>query len=116
PITGSARNSNTGSQGTLVGGVREFTMDAYYDPEAKKPYFTLGEMVVQKGDKVRVKVKNTFGKHDFTIDEYNVNTVTPQDEVTTIEFTADKAGDFVYYCSSTGHRASGQWGMLKVQE
>ena len=31
-----------------------------------------------------------------------------------IEFTADKAGEFTYYCSVQGHKQKGQWGTLKV--
>ncbi len=129
PVTGSVRSSEEVSIGTMVGGfsegdglevpsgaVREFSMDSYYDMESKKAVFTLGEMVVEKGDKVRVNVRNTFGKHDFTIDEFNVSVETPQDKTAAIEFTADKAGEFIYYCAKPNHRAMGQWGILRVTE
>ncbi len=96
--------------------VKEFTMTSYYSPEAKRPYFSLGEMVVNQGDRVRIKVTNTMGMHDFVIDEYGVNRETPLNQEQVIEFTADKAGEFVYYCSKPGHRAMGQWGTLKVIE
>lgn len=99
---------------SMMGEVKEFSMDSWYDPEAKKAHFSLSEIVVNQGDKVRVKVTNTFGKHDFKIDELNVFAETPQGETTVIEFTASEAGEFVFYCSKPGHRASGQWGTLKV--
>lgn len=94
--------------------VKEFTMTSYYAPSENRAYFSLPEMVVSKGDKVRVKVTNTMGSHDFVIDEYNIRRETPLNEQQVIEFTADKSGEFVYYCSRPGHRASGQWGTLKV--
>jgi len=33
-----------------------------------------------------------------------------------IEFTADKVGEFEYYCSMPGHRQAGQFGKLIVKE
>ena len=116
PLTRSINHSDVISEGTMVNGVREFSMDSYYDPAKNWAVFTLAQMVVKKGEPVRVKVHNTFGKHDFTIDEFNVHTVTPQDETTAIEFTPDKAGDFVFYCSMPTHRSKGQWGLLRVME
>lgn len=94
--------------------VKEFTMTAYYDAEGK--WFSLKEMKVKKGDTVRVKVTNTAGMHDFVIDELKVAKDLPLNEEVVIEFVADKAGEFVYYCSIPGHREGGQWGTLKVTE
>ncbi len=94
--------------------VKEFSMTSYYDDKGK--WFSLKEIDVKKGDKVRVKITNTKGSHDFTIDEYGIKEMTPLNQETVIEFTADKVGDFIYYCSVPGHRAGGQWGTLKVTE
>lgn len=94
--------------------VKEFSMTAYYDETGK--WFSLKEMSVKKGDVVRVKITNTKGMHDFTIDELNVATNLPLDQEVVVEFTADTVGEFVYYCSVPGHRAGGQWGTLKVTE
>jgi len=52
--------------------------------------------------------------HDFKIDEYNIYADTQPNKEYVVEFTADKAGDFVYYCTKPGHREKGQWGTLKV--
>lgn len=93
--------------------VKEFTMTAYYDD--KGVWYSLKEMRVKKGDTVRVKVTNTKGMHDFTIDELGVKQELPLNQEVTIEFTADKAGSYVYYCSKPGHRAKGQWGTLVVE-
>ena len=76
--------------------------------------FSLKEITVKRGDFVRIKVNVTRGTHDFNIDELDVHSGTPTGQITTVEFTANKSGDFVYYCSMPGHRESGQWGILKV--
>jgi nitrous oxide reductase len=89
-------------------------MTSYYDETGK--WFSLKEIDVKKGDKVRIKVTNTKGMHNFVIDEYGISQETPLNKETVIEFTADKAGEFVYYCSHPGHREGGQWGTLKVTE
>lgn len=97
--------------------VKEFTMTSFYEvvDGQPKPQFSMKEITVKKGDKVRIKVTNTKGNHDFNIDEYNIRQATPLDQEVTIEFTADQAGEFVYYCSTPNHRALGQWGTLKVE-
>lgn len=95
------------------GAVKEFAMDSYYD--SKGVWFSVKEIRVKKGDRVRVTVTNTKGMHDFVIDEFGVKQETSLNEKTVIEFTADKAGSFEYYCSKPGHRAKGQWGKLIVE-
>ena len=77
---------------------------------------TIKEITVKKGDKVRIKVTNTKGGHDFKLDEYNIFRPTPLNEEVIIEFTADKIGDFVYYCNQPNHRSLGHWGTLRVTE
>lgn len=94
--------------------VKEFSMTSYYDNTGK--WFSLKEIRVKKGDTVRIKVTNTKGTHDFTLDEYGVKEMTPLNKEVTIEFTADKVGEFEYYCSVPGHRAGGQSGKLVVTE
>jgi uncharacterized cupredoxin-like copper-binding protein len=98
--------------------VKEFEMESFYTIEDGKPHpqFSVKEMSVKKGDLVRIKVTNTKGSHDFKLDEFNVFSETPLNETVTIEFVADKAGEFVYYCSKPGHREGGHFGTLKVEE
>lgn len=104
-----AAENLTESKGTA----KEFAMDSYYDD--KGVWFSVKEIRVKKGDRVRIAVTNTKGMHDFVIDEFGVKQETPLNEKTVIEFVADKAGTFEYYCSKPGHRAKGQWGKLIVE-
>lgn len=94
--------------------VKEFSMTSYYDDAGK--WFSLKEISVNKGDSVRIKVTNTKGSHNFTLDEYGIAEMTPLDKEVVIEFVADKAGEFTYYCSMPGHRQAGQFGKLTVKE
>jgi heme/copper-type cytochrome/quinol oxidase subunit 2 len=96
--------------------VKEYTMTSFVKVVDGKyfPQFSLKEITVNKGDKVRIKITVTSGMHDFKIDEYNIYADTQSNKEYVVEFTADKAGDFVYYCTKPGHREKGQWGTLKV--
>jgi len=93
-----------------AGTVKEFTIlgsDYKFSPNA---------ISVNKGDTVRVIFKNSGGLHDFRIDEFNVATkVIGTGAQQTVEFVADKAGQFQYYCSVSGHRQMGMWGTLTVK-
>lgn len=110
-----ATKSDDATSATVsMGDVKEFSMTSYYDDAGK--WFSLKEISVKKGDRVRIKVTNTKGTHDFNIDEYGIKQMTPLNEEVVIEFTADKAGEFTYYCSTPGHRAAGQFGKLIVKE
>lgn len=78
--------------------------------------FAPAEIRVKKGDKVKVVFENAGGFHDFVIDEFKARTKQISDGKTdTVEFTADKAGTFEYYCSVGSHRAMGMKGKLVVE-
>lgn len=79
-------------------------------------YFKPNEIRVKVGDRVKITLNSVSMMHDFTIDELNVKSATaPAGQSTTVEFTADKAGTFEYYCSVGSHRAQGQIGKLIVE-
>ncbi len=78
--------------------------------------FSVKEMRVSKGDRVRIVFRNAGGVHDWTIDEFGAATQViqaGQEEV--IEFVADKTGVFEYYCSVGNHRQLGMRGKLIVE-
>jgi len=80
--------------------------------------FSPSQISVKKGDTVRITFKSTSGMHDFKVDEFQAATkvlrATDAEEV--IEFVADRAGTFDYYCSVGSHRANGMVGKLVVTE
>ena len=118
PIVDTTNPASPTSVTTVTTSSKEFTMNSWMETVNGKmsAYFSLKEMVVKKGDKVKIVITNTAGTHDFKIDAYNIAKDTPLNEATVIEFTADKVGDFEYYCSKYNHRSIGQTGMLRVVE
>lgn len=94
-----------------TGSVKEFTV------EGSNFKFLPATMTVNKGDTVKITFKNTGGFHDFVIDEFK-GAKTKQigaNASETIEFVADKAGTFEYYCSVGNHRGMGMKGTLTVK-
>ena len=78
--------------------------------------FDLSTIKLKKGERVRIVFKNSEGMHDFKIDEFDAATKKIRaNETDTIEFTADKAGTFEYYCSIGSHRQMGMKGTLVVE-
>lgn len=98
---------------TKTGPLKEFTTTAYYDESGV--WYSLKEMRVKQGDTVRIKATNTKGMHDLTLDEFGIKQELSLNKEVIIEFTADKTGEFTYYCSKPGHRAKGQFGTLIVE-
>ena len=91
--------------------IREFTI------EAKKFSFTPSEIKVKKGETVKITLKNVEGVHNWKLDEFSAGTKNLQaGQEETIEFVADKTGEFEYYCSVGNHRQLGMVGTLTVEE
>ena len=75
------------------------------------------QLTANVGDTVKITVINGDPiQHDLTIDEFNVSTgpIKDKDQTATITFTADKGGDFKYYCATPGHRQVGMEGVLHI--
>lgn len=78
--------------------------------------FAPDKITVKKGEKTRIVFKNTGGVHDFRVDELNIATAVIQgDKEDFVEFTADKTGEFEFYCSVDGHRQMGMKGTMTVE-
>ena len=98
--------------------VKNFTMKSWMDKDSAgkmAAHFSLPEIKVKKGDTVHLTITNTAGNHDFNLDEFKVHAETPVNKDTVVEFIADKAGTFEYYCSKYNHRQLGQRGNLIVE-
>lgn len=105
-----AVSNNQSTDSGRQASVKEITI------ESKGLKFIPDILRAKVGDRVRVIYKNTFGKHDFVIDEFNVRTpLIDANEIATVEFVADKRGAFEFYCSVPGHREAGMKGTLLVE-
>lgn len=80
--------------------VKEFTLTAKqwsFDPE---------EIRVKQGDKVRLKISSVDVEHGFFLPDFDVNVKLMPGKEKTVEFTADKKGEFTFFCNvlcGTGH-------------
>ena len=86
---------------TQTGQVTEITM------EAKQFDFVPSEINVKEGDRVRLIITSTDVEHGISIPEFGVNEILPPGKEVTIEFTADKKGDYPFVCSvycGSGHQ------------
>ena len=71
---------------------------------AVRSSFEPNKVEIQQGDKVTIYLTNieqtTDELHGFGLNEHNINVVVDPGETKTIEFVADKAGVFPYYCTN----------------
>ncbi|MFZ2555589.1 MAG: cupredoxin domain-containing protein [Minisyncoccia bacterium] len=94
----------------ITTGTKEFTVTG------KNFSFSPGNLTVKKGDRVKITFVNDAGTHDLVVDGYEARTqIIKGGARETIEFVADKAGSFEYYCSVGSHRQMGMKGTLIVQ-
>ena len=83
---------------------------------AKQFSFEPNPIIVNQGEKVRLLLTSEDVEHGFAVKEYNINEKIKPGEITTVEFTADKTGEFEVICSvicGSGH--SGMKGKLIVK-
>ena len=74
-------------------------------------------ITVKKGEKVKIVMTAVDMMHDFNADELEIKLpLTKSGNTSEVEFTANEAGEFEYYCSVGQHRANGQVGKLIVTE
>lgn len=108
--SGINEGSPSGSADQTMGAVKEFTVTG------SGFKFNPATLTVNKGDMVKITFVNSGGSHDFTLDEFDVQTKTLNTgQQETVEFMADTAGSFEYYCSVANHRSMGMKGTLIVQ-
>jgi len=93
----------------MMGSIQEFDMIA------KNWEFIPNTITVNKGDKVILHITSADVKHGFALSEFGINQDINPGETTTVEFTADKSGEFNFRCSvfcGEGHK--GMEGQLIV--
>jgi nitrite reductase (NO-forming) len=109
PSTTVVTNGTSSTPKPIQPGIETFTVIA------RNFSFSPSVITVKKGDTVKIIFKNNDGTHDLRLDDFNVGTSrigTGQEE--TIQFVANKAGSFEYYCSVGNHRSMGMKGTLVV--
>jgi nitrous-oxide reductase len=71
---------------------------------AVRSSFEPNKIEVIQGDKVTIHITNieqtTDELHGFGLNEYNLNVVVDPGETKTVEFIANKAGVFPFYCTN----------------
>ena len=76
------------------------------DIASKQWEYNPSEIRVKEGQTVILRIKSTDVPHGFVIEEYRVNAFLTPGEVVEVKFTANKVGEFVYFCNvfcGTGH-------------
>jgi nitrite reductase (NO-forming) len=74
-------------------------------------------LMVHEGETVQITLINGEGaEHDIVLDDFAArsNLVVSRGASSTLAFSADKVGEFFYYCSVAGHRAAGMEGRIQV--
>jgi nitrite reductase (NO-forming) len=74
-------------------------------------------LMVHEGETVQINLINGEGaEHDIVVDQYAVRSdrVQAKGASSTLSFTADKSGEFIYFCSVAGHRQAGMEGRIQV--
>ncbi len=72
---------------------------------------------IHQGETVQINLVNGEGaQHDIVIDQFGARSdmVVGKGASSTLSFTANKTGEFIYYCSVPGHRAAGMEGRIQV--
>lgn len=93
-----------------VGELKEFTITA------KQFEFEPSTLTVGKGDIVKLIITSADVTHGFVIDEFGISETIEPGKMINVEFVADKAGTFTYYCNipcGAGH--SNMRGTLEVE-
>lgn len=84
---------------------------------AKQWEFDPNQIIVNKGDKVKLSIKSLDVSHGFYLPSFDINKRLEPGKTETVEFIADKAGKFVFSCDvfcGSGH--SDMYGSLIVEE
>ena len=83
---------------------------------AKQWEWNPSTITVNQGDTVRLNITSVDVEHGFSISRYNINELLSPGKTVTVEFLADKTGEFSYSCSVVCGEGLGQMnGTLIVQ-
>lgn len=79
--------------------------------------FSPASIDAKAGEQVKITFKNNGrAPHNLTLEGLGIGTKTISGgQADVVEFTAPSSGTYVFFCSISGHRASGMEGSLKVE-
>ncbi len=111
-VSGTQTQKQDASQGRVNASstVKEFDIEAFqfgFEPST---------ITVNNGDRVRIRLTSRDVTHGFSIMQFNVKTEIEPGKTSVVEFTANKSGNFTFFCSfycGDGH--SEQNGQLIVK-
>lgn len=84
---------------------------------AKRWEFLPGVITVKKGEKVRLNIISVDVAHGFALSAFGVSQPLVPGQMTVVEFVADKAGTFNFFCSVyCGEGHGGMTGTLVVED
>ncbi len=108
---GCAQDGNDNSVQNVTGNEREIEVTAV------QWEYTPDPITVNQGDFVRLRITSADVTHGFVLPEYGINErLEPESEVI-VEFVADEAGEFDFWCNvPCGRGHSGMRGTLIVNE
>src|SRR5579859_3386877 len=66
---------------------------------AKKYEFNPSVITVKKGEHVKLVITATDHEHGFKLEDFKIDQPLKKGAPTTVEFTADKVGEFHFHCS-----------------
>lgn len=92
---------NTQKTVTRSNKIKDFIMTA------KNWEFNPVEIKVNQGDTVKLTIKSTDVDHGFALPDFNVKVDLKPNQEQTVEFVADKKGEFSFFCNvfcGEGHR------------
>lgn len=101
PVIKQESTTITTTTTTTTTPVKEFIVTA------KQWEFNPAIITVKQGDKVRLKITSTDVNHGFALVDFNVKVDLTPNKEETVEFIADKKGEFTFFCSvmcGEGHR------------
>ena len=74
--------------------------DSSFEIKVDKVGFEPASITVKKGEKVVIKFTSTDVAHGINLDDFGLkNTIIPEKDSVTLEFTPDKTGQFSFWCT-----------------
>lgn len=76
--------------------------------------FTPNTIIVNQGDTVHLNITASGGSYDFTQPDMGLSMNIPSGKTKVVQFDANTAGKFTFYCKSCGGPAQGPVGYIEV--